>query len=72
MSVIVSYNEDRYYFLKLLKLLFSEKLIAIDIAESSRDGEVLNYNEILNNFNIYSLILSILAPSFLNLPSMFS
>ncbi|MBP7859475.1 hypothetical protein KA001_00745 [Patescibacteria group bacterium] len=41
--------------LKFLKLLFPEKQIAIDIAESSRNGEKFNYNEILNNFNIYSL-----------------
>lgn len=41
--------------LKLLKMLFPDKKIAIDIAQSSREGEAFNFNEILNNFNIYSI-----------------
>ncbi len=41
--------------LKLLKLLFKDKQIAIDVAESSREGDAFNYDEIVNNFNIYSI-----------------
>ena len=42
--------------LKILKFIAPKKQIAIDIAQSSRGlNEPLNYNEIVNNFNIYSI-----------------
>lgn len=41
--------------LNLLKLLFSDKKIAIDVAQSSREEPELDYEAIVNNYNIYSI-----------------